>query len=207
MNQQIKTLTHFTGKAVKDWNEEDITKIIESQTLRENLMKIDVVEELMNSGNETLTEILTPVYIRLSFKETMDWHENKLKEFSENENAMKDDFLKELEFNIEGDALLSILASSSVILNLFPEYDISKYKDKIIKSLAQLENISTLIPIPDGYNLLGNLLNYLYFPIIGIWNEKFNEILVSEVNESFRAKLMEAEEFQLKILEEQSKEK
>ena len=207
MDQQIKILSQFIGKPVKDWNEEDVTKIIASQNLRDNLLKIEIVEELINSDNEVLSEILTPVYIKLAYHETMQWTENQLKLYNEDPAGTKEYLLEQLRSNMESDGILTILASGFVLLKMFSEeVEIKCYEGAIRDSLKQLESICTLIPIPDGYNILISLLDHLYFPLIGEWYEQFKELLVEE-NPVFKAKLQEAGEFQMKIIENEQGEK
>ena len=194
VKENIKVLTQLINKPVKDFDENDIDKIIESDR-RELLLNIDVVEYLIDNCNDSVVEVLNPIYIQLSFKETMTEIEKLLKAYYTNPVENADELKTQMLSYLESDGLVEFLAATRIIQCVFADsIDLKQYKDNISDSLTQLENIIVTIPMPNGKELIQQLLSYLYYPIIVDWYVANDELLVNE-NEAFKYKLNEYSEF------------
>ena len=93
-NKNIKALTSLVGKPLKVWNASDVDKIIDS-TERDLLLDTDTVEYIISNSNDEISSICTPIYVQLSFNETMDYVEGLLKRYFESMEKLEDGTVKE----------------------------------------------------------------------------------------------------------------
>ena len=200
-SKNIKALTSLVGKPLNVWNASDVDKIVESNE-RDLLLDTDTVEYIISNSNEEISSICTPIYVQLSFNETMDYVEGLLKRYFESMEKLEDGTVKEnpeikeelkvqmLSF-LESPALIEYLSAVVVLFNLFPDYDLTPEKENIKASLRQLEDITCLIPLEGGMTIFQKILDTLYFPLITAWYERNNELLLEKKNEKFSEKLNE----------------
>ena len=200
-NKNIKALTSLVGKPLKVWNASDVDKIIDS-TERDLLLDTNTVEYIISNSNDEISSICTPIYVQLSFNETMDYVEGLLKRYFESMEKLEDGTVKEnaeikeelkiqmLSF-LESSALIEYLSAVVVLFNLFPDYDLTTEKENIKASLRQFEDITCLIPLEGGMSISQKILDTLYFPLITAWYERNNELLLEKKNEKFSEKLNE----------------
>lgn len=219
----IKALTQLVGKPLKDWDASDVDKIVSSEQ-RELLLDGNTVEYIVENSNNIIEAICTPIYVQISFNETMDEVEGLLRAYyegmtkNEDGSVTEDPVLKtniqtKMDEYIESDGLIEFLAAVVVLFNLFPDYDLMPKKDKIQSSLRKIEDVACLIPLEGGMSIFQNVLDALYFPLITAWYERHNELLLEKKNEQFAAKLEEygkmlkrnEEEFAQRMAEEMAK--
>lgn len=236
MENDIKVLTSFIGKPVKDWRTEDIDKIVASQEYRNKLLDIDVVENLLGltESNKEIQDVLNPIYITLAYREHSDWVDSNFRKrmslipteekemitesIDDNGNKKEekrmvsvpvemtqeqkeelekfDNWFKEsLQAYMESDDILAVLYSSLVLLLVYKDFELNHYEETIKESLRQLESLVCSLDVPTMWELLKNLVNNLYFPVINAYKEKYNVDLITDYNEEFKNKLKEYEDF------------
>lgn len=236
MENDIKVLTSFIGKPVKDWRTEDIDKIVASQEYRNKLLDIDVVENLLGltESNKEIQDVLNPIYITLAYREHSDWVDSNFRKrmsliptvekemitesIDDNGNKKEekrmvsvpvemtqeqkeelekfDNWFKEsLQAYMESDDILAVLYSSLVLLLVYKDFELNHYEETIKESLRQLEALVCSLDVPTMWELLKNLVNNLYFPVINAYKEKYNVDLITDYNEEFKNKLKEYEYF------------
>lgn len=188
IENDIQAISQLLQKSLTEVNESDIQKIIESD-IRDVLSKLPVVEYLIGNTNEWCAEFMQPLYIQLIYEQTMSEIEKHLQCYNEHVEEYKDELLVQMESKLENDNAIEVLAASVVLLSLFPEFNFGQKKNAIIKSLVIVENLVIQLPLPEMLSLISTLLSTLYFPVVNMWYDLHNEVLVTE-NDSFREKLI-----------------
>jgi len=194
VKENIKVLTQLVNKPVKDFDENDIDKIIESDR-KSLLLDVDTVEYLVENTNESVSSTLMPIYIQLSFKETMRYIETLLEAYYKDPEKNSEELKIQMLSYLESDGLIEFLAAARIIQCVFPDVDLMSHKSEIISALEKLQKVVTTIPMPNGKELIEQLTGYLYYPLIVDWKVKYKEVLITEENVDFLAKINEYSEF------------
>ncbi len=202
LESNIKALTQLINKPLKDFSASDIDKIIESDR-RELLLDVDTVEHLVENCSPEVSSILTPIYIQVSFKETMQQIEKLLEAYYRDVEGNKEELKTQMISYLESDGLIESLAAARVLQCNFPDFDLLPYKEEIKGNLLQLQEIVALIPMPNGRELIEGLLGYLYYPFIVDLKMNKNEVIITEENEDFNSKIEEYSQFVAKRQQEE----
>lgn len=202
LESNIKALTQLINKPLKDFSASDIDKIIESDR-RELLLDVDTVEHLVENCSPEVSSILTPIYIQVSFKETMQQIEKLLEAYYRDVEGNREELKTQMISYLESDGLIESLAAARVLQCNFPDFDLLPYKEEIKGNLLQLQEIVALIPMPNGRELIEGLLGYLYYPFIVDWKMNKNEVIITEENKDFNNKIEEYSQFVAKRQQEE----
>jgi hypothetical protein len=188
IENDIKAISQLLQKPLTEVNESDIQKIMESD-IKDVLSNLQVIKYLMDNTNEWFSEFIEPLYIQLTYEETMSEIEKHLQCYNENPELYTEELKIQMESKLEKDNAIEVLAASIVLLSIFPDFDFGQKKNDIIRALTIIENLVIQLPLPETLSLISVLLSTLYFPVINLWYDLHNEVLVKE-NDSFREKLI-----------------
>lgn len=185
VENNIKAITQLVGKPLKDFSESDLLKVIESD--RADLLNdLRTIEYLIENSNELIASLMQPIYIQMVYDSVAMDMEQHLSLLAQRPEYV-DELNVQMESKLESTNVLEVLAATLVLLNYNPNFDFGARKEDIQKSLKMVEEIIIELPLPELISLSTALMN-LYFPVVNLWHEKYNELLV-EQNEEFRKTL------------------
>ena len=188
IEQNIKAISQLVGKPLADLNESDIQKIINSDQ-KDLLQDIPTLEYLMENTNDWFAEFAQPLYVQLMLARSMTDVENHLRAYDANPDEYRDELKIQMESKLETDNALDILAATYVLLSYFPEFEYGDRKENVCDALEMVESFVTRMPLPEGMAIVTALLTNLYFPVMSLYKEIHNEILVAR-SDAFREQLV-----------------